>query len=230
VVSILTFTATDNTAVTGYLITESATTPSVNDVGWSLTAPTEYTFSSEGSKTLYAWAKDAVGNVSTGSSDTVTITLPTPASNPDPTPVVTYSSGGGSSASSRIFNLISLGFLDQARQIADQYGLTVPTQTLTTQNTNTPTQSNQTFSRFLSFGMTGSDIKQLQIFLNNNGFTVANSGPGSKGKETNYYGPATKAAIVKFQEAHAKEILTPQGLKKGNGVFGPATRRVVRGE
>ncbi len=74
-VSITTFTATDNVAVTGYIVTESATAPSASATGWSATAPTSYTASSAGAKTLYAWAKDAAGNVSTSRSASVTITL-----------------------------------------------------------------------------------------------------------------------------------------------------------
>ena len=79
-VSITSFTATDNVGVTGYLVTESATPPSAGAAGWSASAPTSYTFTTAGTKTLYAWAKDAAGNVSTSLSATVTITLP------DPTP------------------------------------------------------------------------------------------------------------------------------------------------
>ncbi len=75
-VSITTFTATDNVAVTGYLITESATKPAATAPGWSATAPTSFTASASGARTLYAWAKDAAGNVSTSLSAPVTITLP----------------------------------------------------------------------------------------------------------------------------------------------------------
>jgi hypothetical protein len=50
--------------VTGYKLTESAITPLSGDAGWTAIAPSEYSFSSEGIKTLYAWAKDAAGNVS----------------------------------------------------------------------------------------------------------------------------------------------------------------------
>ena len=74
-VPITTFTATDNVAVTGYLITETATTPSATASGWSATAPGSYTFTSAGAKTLYAWAKDAASNVSASKKATVTITL-----------------------------------------------------------------------------------------------------------------------------------------------------------
>ncbi len=72
-VSILTFTATDDVAVTGYLANEVASTPSVGDGGWSSTPQTSYTFGSTGVKTLYGWAKDADGNISSSGSDTVTV-------------------------------------------------------------------------------------------------------------------------------------------------------------
>ena len=44
--------------------------------GWSAGPPASYTVASTGSKALYAWAKDAAGNVSTSRSASVTITLP----------------------------------------------------------------------------------------------------------------------------------------------------------
>lgn len=72
----ITFAATDNVAVTGYRITETSSTPLANAAGWLATAPTSYTFTTAGSKTLYAWAKDAAGNVSQSVSRTVTITIP----------------------------------------------------------------------------------------------------------------------------------------------------------
>ena len=61
---IVTMAATDNAAVTGYLISESATPPLPGTAGWNASALTGYTASGFGSKTLYAWAKDALGNVS----------------------------------------------------------------------------------------------------------------------------------------------------------------------
>jgi hypothetical protein len=70
------FTATDNLSVTGYLITESATAPAASNTAWSVSAPVSYTFTSEGTKTLYAWAKDAAGNVSAGVSAQVTVAVP----------------------------------------------------------------------------------------------------------------------------------------------------------
>jgi len=74
-VAIKTFTATDTVGVTGYRVTESATPPAASAEGWSTYAPTDYMFPSEGSKTLYAWAKDAAGNVSASRSAAVAITI-----------------------------------------------------------------------------------------------------------------------------------------------------------
>ena len=81
-VTISSLTATDNVGVTGYLVTESATAPLASAAGWSASAPTSYTVAGTipqavpTGKTLYAWAKDAAGNVSTSLSQVVTITLP----------------------------------------------------------------------------------------------------------------------------------------------------------
>lgn len=75
-VPVINFIASDNESVTGYLITEQSYRPQANDSRWSSTVPTQYTFSTEGDKTLYAWTKDAAGNISNSFSATVRIILP----------------------------------------------------------------------------------------------------------------------------------------------------------
>jgi hypothetical protein len=101
----VTFTATDNIGVTGYMITESATQPTAGDGGWSVTPPTTYAVASEGTYTLYPWAKDAADNVSAvfGSPQTVVVDA-TPPNAPtvsgttptnDTTPTWTWTSSGG---------------------------------------------------------------------------------------------------------------------------------------
>ena len=72
------FTAADNVEVAGYMITASSAKPSSSAAGWSATAPTSYTFPSGtlGTKTLYAWAKDAAGNVSSYKSASLTLSMP----------------------------------------------------------------------------------------------------------------------------------------------------------
>ena len=64
-VSIAAFTASDAVGVTGYMVTESAVAPLAGAGGWLGAAPATYTVAADGSYTLYAWAKDAQGNVST---------------------------------------------------------------------------------------------------------------------------------------------------------------------
>jgi len=80
--------ATDNKAVTEYVITESSTSPTT---GWTATLPTSYISQTQGSHTLYAWARDLAGNISTPVSQTITIAIP-----PDAT-ATTYTLTGPSS-------------------------------------------------------------------------------------------------------------------------------------
>ncbi|MCF6150567.1 MAG: hypothetical protein E3K37_18210 [Candidatus Kuenenia sp.] len=105
----LSLSADDNVGVTGYYISDSFTAPSASDAGWVSVASTpnysdtvSYTLSSgDGSKTLYAWYKDASGNVSYESSDS--ITLETTA------PTISITSPTASSTYDTTSNSISLG-------------------------------------------------------------------------------------------------------------------------
>ncbi len=82
------------------------------------------------------------------------------------------------------------------------------------------------FSRNLRFGSFGKDVKCLQYILNQDPKTkLANSGPGSPGNETFFFGPKTFDAVIRFQEKYKKEILAPWGLEKGTGFVGPTTRK-----
>lgn len=76
------------------------------------------------------------------------------------------------------------------------------------------------FFRSINIKSQGKDVKSLQQFLNAVGFTVAKSGPGSKGKETTYFGQLTRAALAKFQAANK--------IKPAVGYFGPITRAFIQ--
>ena len=79
-VAIATFTVSDNGVITGYLLTLTATAPLTTNTDWGVSKPTSYTFTGlkagVNAKTIYAWAKDAAGNVSLSRSAKTTITLP----------------------------------------------------------------------------------------------------------------------------------------------------------
>jgi Putative peptidoglycan binding domain len=65
------------------------------------------------------------------------------------------------------------------------------------------------------------DILALQQFLNSHGFTVASTGPGSPGNETDYFGTKTYQALVKFQQGNNLPA---------TGYFGPLTRALINSQ
>lgn len=71
------------------------------------------------------------------------------------------------------------------------------------------------FTKDLYLGMTDPDVRELQRYLNAHGAPVSPSGAGSAGKETDYYGDKTKAALTAFQAKN--------GIP-ATGYCGPLTR------
>lgn len=86
-------------------------------------------------------------------------------------------------------------------------------------------QSLTPISRNLKLGDSGEDVLSLQRILNLDPQTsVSSVGPGSPGMETRFFGFLTHAAVVRFQEKYAAEVLAPVGLARGSGFVGPLTR------
>lgn len=91
--------------------------------------------------------------------------------------------------------------------------------------TTTTTGVSYTFTKNLKQGDTGADVMNLQKVLNMSSDTqVSVSGAGAPGSESSYFGPATKAAVIKFQNKYASEVLSPVGLSAGTGYVGASTR------
>ncbi|MFC1802123.1 peptidoglycan-binding protein, partial [Patescibacteria group bacterium] len=97
---------------------------------------------------------------------------------------------------------------------------------LTSMQGGTPASTaSYTFTSNLSMGMDNVDVLNLQKVLNMDSATmIASSGVGSAGNETSYFGSLTKAAVIKFQDKYASEVLSPVGLSKGTGYVGASTR------
>lgn len=96
----------------------------------------------------------------------------------------------------------------------------IPTSSATV---STPAAGVANFSKPLQYRDRNPDVRALQVYLNEHGFAVAQTGDGSSGSETDFFGILTFKALTAFQTAHALEILVPLGLTVGTGYFGPAT-------
>ncbi len=85
--------------------------------------------------------------------------------------------------------------------------------------TTTTTTSGYKFNTNLTIGSTGNDVKQLQMVLNSDADTklaVAAGSAGSAGYESMTFGPATKAAVIKYQTKH--------NISPASGYVGSLTR------
>jgi len=78
-------------------------------------------------------------------------------------------------------------------------------------------QKGMPFQANLRYGDRGDEVKKLQEALIKEGVLA-------EGLNTGWFGPLTKAAVIKFQEKYADEILTPLGLTAGTGFVGEKTR------
>lgn len=83
---------------------------------------------------------------------------------------------------------------------------------------SSPASAAYNFTRTLKQGMSGADVKELQMFLNSNSATAI--GPagstGSAGHESTSFGSKTKLAVKAFQTAN--------GVTPASGIFGPLSR------
>lgn len=77
------------------------------------------------------------------------------------------------------------------------------------------------FDSNLKYGMSGNDVKYLQIVLKAE--VGAPTYPDTVGA-TGWFGPITKSSVIEFQEDYATAVLAPWGLTNGTGFVGQTTR------
>ena len=75
------------------------------------------------------------------------------------------------------------------------------TQSVTSQQQTTEASIETPFTKNLIIGQNDIEVKELQQFLNNNGFPITQTGPGSSGQETTYFGQATQRALKAYQQS-----------------------------
>ena len=212
----VTWNANDNPSDTEYFVN---TTP--ND-DW--TTGTSRTFSGLSCGTSYPFSVKARNSAGTETAWSSEITVPTQA--------CAVGSGGGwnpsvtttttKPISEMTVNELRIKLLDLIRRL-----LALLQQQLAELQAETEFEGCliSSFDRNLRLTMIGEDVKCLQIILNSDSETkLAETGVGSSGKETNYFGALTKAAVIKFQNMYASEVLAQWGLTKGNGYVGSSTR------
>lgn len=75
-------------------------------------------------------------------------------------------------------------------------------------------------------GVRDPQVKKLQQILNNSGYQLSASGPGSPGQETNFFGGRTRAAVKEFQ---CDQGIVCEGgrYSTGYGLVGPETRQAL---
>ena len=99
--------------------------------------------------------------------------------------------------------------------------------TLTPQST--VTQSFPSVTKWLTIGMSNVEVKILQQILNALNHVVSSSGVGSKGQETDYFGPATLRAVQSFQ-CKVLSVCAGTPVSTGYGGTGPRTRAALNSQ
>lgn len=120
--------------------------------------------------------------------------------------------GSATSVQRRVANLFAMGKPAEATMLKQQWYWLFPTETIIS-------TSSVLFTRNLTLHDEGVDVRNLQKFLNSQGFVLASAGPGSPGNETSYFGGLTQKALISYQKAN--------GIFPSIGYLGPITRAKI---
>ena len=146
-------------------------------------------------------AKDTVGNQSDPTLTTIPLTI------------TASRSGGGSSGGGGGVGVIKYNVSRGGPPLPEQVGTPLPPEPRAEE---VSAAIQPTLTRNLTIGSQGNDVQQLQRYLNNNTCPVAQTGAGSPGQESTYFGQKTQQAVICYQQKHS--ITPPQGY------VGPKTR------
>ena len=180
------------------------------DTTWTGTGTTTYTTTLSASKGTYK---------------TCALTLTDEAGNQSTSEIFdefTIKGSGGAALLDAGRSLISSIFGDsgQTQSFIQQ---TPPNDVPPTETTPTDTQTTEPqFTRDLTIGSTGDDVRALQQLLNDLGFLIADTGPGSPGQESTYFGERTRQALIRYQQAN--------NISPASGYFGPLTRSSLQNQ
>ena len=185
------------------------------DVTASTTATSTVNINTIGAYTVVYTARDISGNLSYA---TRTVNV-----------IAVVSSGGGGGGGGRSSGGGGGGGYYIPPVVAQTSTTTKATTTSTTTKANTTSnnliiKSTSTtivgrLTKVLSPRVNDTEVRTLQRFLNSNGYIIARSGPGSKGKESIYMGQSTVNALKKFQRDNK--------ISPATGYTGVATRNKI---
>lgn len=174
----LTLAATDNVGVTGYFKSNTNSTPGPTDAGWTgFSAVTPYSASGiahtlsagAGTKTVYAWFKDAGNRISTVTSDTINLlssdtTIPTNG---------TISIAGGASTTSSTTVSVAISATDNIGVTG--YYLNESSSTPSA-GSFTPVSSATSFSTTVNFNLSSGDgLKQVYVWFIDAAFNISSA-------------------------------------------------------
>jgi hypothetical protein len=174
--------------------------PYVTTIPWTLA-------SSTGTQTIYVEYRSVSGSILGNAQASIDLIAPVASSSS-----VTSSSSTGSTAGMTVVQLQSLLVSLEAQLQALEAQAAE-----STAGTSSPTTS-YVFTRNLQLGMTGNDVKALQLFL-----IAKNSGSAARALKahgtTTYFGTLTQNALIEFQKK--------SGITPAIGYFGAITRKYL---
>lgn len=213
----LTASASDATSgIAGVKFYNNTTMIGTEDTSSPFTVSWDTSAVSDGSKTLYAVARDVAGNLATS---TITVTVSNAVTTTTTGPAGGLS-GGGSQLPPQSQNLTTIDTIVVRSNTQQNSGTELPE---SKESSNQVLQSagisdGFKFTKNATLQTTHNEVASIQKMLNVMGYRVSITGAGSKGQETNLFGQKTRLALVRFQVAF--------GLP-GTGYFGPLSRSIM---